>query len=76
MYVTFYFLLLFDDPITGLFSVRIYVFCVLALSQKCLELLSMLSAKERRDFQRTQPSCSLRTDGSALEVMLVNFNLC
>nr|XP_017211630.1 coiled-coil domain-containing protein 125 isoform X1 [Danio rerio] len=39
-----------------------------SLSQKCLELLSMLSAKERRDFQRTQPSCSLRTDGSALEL--------
>ncbi|KAK7164426.1 hypothetical protein R3I94_002972 [Phoxinus phoxinus] len=39
-----------------------------SLSQKCLELLSMLSTKERRDFQRTQPSCSLRTDGSALEL--------
>ncbi|XP_039526978.1 coiled-coil domain-containing protein 125 isoform X2 [Pimephales promelas] len=55
-------------PITGLFPVHIYAFCVLALSQKCLELLSMLSTKERRDFQRTQPSCSLRTDGSALEL--------
>ncbi|CAM4543154.1 unnamed protein product [Leuciscus chuanchicus] len=39
-----------------------------SLSQKCLELLSMLSTKERRDFQSTQPSCSLRTDGSALEL--------
>ncbi|XP_077097116.1 coiled-coil domain-containing protein 125 isoform X2 [Siphateles boraxobius] len=39
-----------------------------SLSQKSLELLSMLSTKERRDFQRTQPSCSLRTDGSALEL--------
>uniref|UniRef100_A0A673GQQ7 Cell cycle checkpoint protein RAD17-like n=2 Tax=Sinocyclocheilus rhinocerous TaxID=307959 RepID=A0A673GQQ7_9TELE len=39
-----------------------------SLSQKCLELLSMLSAKERRDYQRTQPPCSLRTDGSALEL--------
>lgn len=29
----------------------------------------MFSAKERRDFQRTQPPCSLRTDGSALEVL-------
>uniref|UniRef100_A0A8C1WX60 Coiled-coil domain containing 125 n=1 Tax=Cyprinus carpio TaxID=7962 RepID=A0A8C1WX60_CYPCA len=39
-----------------------------SLSQKCLELLSMLSAKERKDYQRTQPPCSLRTDGSALEL--------
>ncbi|XP_057216582.1 coiled-coil domain-containing protein 125 isoform X3 [Triplophysa rosa] len=39
-----------------------------SLSQKCLELLSMLSAKERRDFQRTQPPCTLGTDGSALEL--------
>ncbi|XP_051552472.1 coiled-coil domain-containing protein 125 isoform X2 [Myxocyprinus asiaticus] len=39
-----------------------------SLSQKCLELLSMFSAKERRDFQRTQPTCSLGTDGSALEL--------
>ncbi|XP_059405204.1 coiled-coil domain-containing protein 125 [Carassius carassius] len=39
-----------------------------SLSQKCLELLSMLSAKERRDYQRTQPPCSLRTDGSSLEL--------
>uniref|UniRef100_A0A9J8BK68 Coiled-coil domain containing 125 n=1 Tax=Cyprinus carpio carpio TaxID=630221 RepID=A0A9J8BK68_CYPCA len=52
---------------------------VSALSQKCLELLSMLSAKERRDYQRTQPPCSLRTDGSALELAVYgacqcNFN--
>ncbi|XP_051532520.1 coiled-coil domain-containing protein 125-like isoform X1 [Myxocyprinus asiaticus] len=39
-----------------------------SLSQKCMELLSMLSGKERRDFQRTQPPCSLGTDGSALEL--------
>uniref|UniRef100_A0A8C1C9P5 Coiled-coil domain containing 125 n=1 Tax=Cyprinus carpio carpio TaxID=630221 RepID=A0A8C1C9P5_CYPCA len=50
-----------------------------SLSQKCLELLSMLSAKERRDYQRTQPPCSLRTDGSALELAVYgacqcNFN--
>ncbi|XP_065106420.1 coiled-coil domain-containing protein 125 [Paramisgurnus dabryanus] len=35
-----------------------------SLSQKCVELLSMLSVKEREDFQSSQPSCSLGTDGS------------
>ncbi|XP_043094466.1 coiled-coil domain-containing protein 125 isoform X2 [Puntigrus tetrazona] len=45
-------------------------------SQKCLELLSMLSAKERRDYQRTQPPCSLRTDGSALELAVYGACLC
>ncbi|XP_056602589.1 coiled-coil domain-containing protein 125 [Triplophysa dalaica] len=39
-----------------------------SMSQKCLELLSMLSVKERRDFQRTQPPCTLGTDGSSLEM--------
>nr|XP_055055091.1 coiled-coil domain-containing protein 125 isoform X2 [Misgurnus anguillicaudatus] len=35
-----------------------------SLNQKCIELLSMLSAKEREDFQSSQPSCSLGTDSS------------
>uniref|UniRef100_A0A8C1L2N5 Coiled-coil domain containing 125 n=1 Tax=Cyprinus carpio TaxID=7962 RepID=A0A8C1L2N5_CYPCA len=47
-----------------------------SLSQKCLELLSMLSAKERRDYQRTQPPCSLRTDGSALELAVYGAYQC
>ncbi|XP_026112620.1 coiled-coil domain-containing protein 125-like isoform X1 [Carassius auratus] len=58
----------FRTQLLFFFPVHIYAFCVLALSQKCLELLSMLSAKERRDYQRTQPPCSRRTDGSALEL--------
>ncbi|TRY65919.1 hypothetical protein DNTS_026616 [Danionella cerebrum] len=39
-----------------------------SLNQKSLELFSMLSPKERMDFQRTQPCCSLNLDSSALEL--------
>ncbi|XP_046697979.1 coiled-coil domain-containing protein 125 [Silurus meridionalis] len=39
-----------------------------SLSQQCLELLGLLSSRERRDFQKTQPPCSQRREGSALEL--------
>ncbi|KAI5618534.1 coiled-coil domain-containing protein 125 isoform X1 [Silurus asotus] len=39
-----------------------------SLSQQCLELLGLLSSRERRDFQKTQPPCSQRRDGSSLEL--------
>ncbi|XP_017307115.1 coiled-coil domain-containing protein 125 [Ictalurus punctatus] len=39
-----------------------------SLSQQCLELLGLLSAQERRDFQKTQPPCSQNREGSALEL--------
>ncbi|XP_026997566.2 coiled-coil domain-containing protein 125 [Tachysurus fulvidraco] len=40
----------------------------MSLSQQCLELLGLLSAQERRDFQKTQPPCSQSREGTALEL--------
>ncbi|KAL6465976.1 hypothetical protein MHYP_G00261090 [Metynnis hypsauchen] len=37
-------------------------------SQQCLELLGLLSAQERRDFQKTQPPSKQGREGSALEL--------
>ncbi|XP_063051531.1 coiled-coil domain-containing protein 125 [Engraulis encrasicolus] len=39
-----------------------------ALNQRCLELLAMLSAQERSDFQGTQPPTNQARDGSVLEL--------
>ncbi|XP_066509498.1 coiled-coil domain-containing protein 125-like isoform X2 [Hoplias malabaricus] len=39
-----------------------------SLSQQCLELLGLLSAQERRDFQKTQPPSKQGREGSALEL--------
>ncbi|XP_076855112.1 coiled-coil domain-containing protein 125 isoform X2 [Brachyhypopomus gauderio] len=39
-----------------------------SLSQQCLELLGLLSAQERGDFQKTQPPCSKGREGSSLEL--------
>ncbi|XP_072521261.1 coiled-coil domain-containing protein 125 [Salminus brasiliensis] len=39
-----------------------------SLSQQCLELLGLLSAQERRDFQKTQPPSKHGREGSALEL--------
>uniref|UniRef100_A0A3B1IIV9 Coiled-coil domain containing 125 n=1 Tax=Astyanax mexicanus TaxID=7994 RepID=A0A3B1IIV9_ASTMX len=39
-----------------------------SLSQQCLELLGLLSAQERRDFQKTQPPSKHGREGYALEL--------
>ncbi|XP_053336487.1 coiled-coil domain-containing protein 125 [Clarias gariepinus] len=39
-----------------------------SLSQQCLELMGLMSAQERRDFQKAQPPCNQSSEGYALEL--------
>ncbi|XP_071771292.1 coiled-coil domain-containing protein 125 [Centroberyx gerrardi] len=47
-----------------------------ALSQQCLELLSMLSVKEQRAFQGTKPPYSLDREGAVLELAVLGACQC
>ncbi|XP_076021308.1 coiled-coil domain-containing protein 125 [Genypterus blacodes] len=47
-----------------------------ALSQQCLELLSMLTVKEQRVFQSSKPQASLDREGSVVELAVLGACRC